>query len=174
MALKGLTKNFSTTPEKEINGMKWQRHSSEVFYKDVLKTFATFTRKYLCPSLFFEETLAQVFFLWILWNFLRTPFFTELFRWFLLKWVKFIYISSEIWLSANPTKWSNTLKQFVGKLPTNCLSVFDHFVGLALKGLRWSDTEQNSVQKWLSTLRISDDTYNCSSKIGLIKINFYL
>ena len=36
---------------------------------------------------------------------------------------------------ANPTKWSNTLKQFVGKLPTNCLSVFGHFVGLALKGL---------------------------------------
>ena len=27
-------------------------------------------------------------------------------------------------LSANPTKWSNTL-----------LSIFDHFVGLALKGL---------------------------------------
>ena len=39
-------------------------------------------------------------------------------------------------LSANITKWSNTLKQFIGKLPTNCLSVFDHFVGLALKGLR--------------------------------------
>ena len=38
-------------------------------------------------------------------------------------------------LSANFTKWSNTLKQFVGKLPTNCLSVYDHFVGLALKGL---------------------------------------
>ena len=38
-------------------------------------------------------------------------------------------------LSANLTKWSNTLKQFVGKLPANCLSVFDHFVGLALKGL---------------------------------------
>ena len=38
-------------------------------------------------------------------------------------------------LSANPTKWSNTLKQFVGKLPTNCLSVFDHFVILALKVL---------------------------------------
>ena len=38
-------------------------------------------------------------------------------------------------LCANFTKWSNTLKQFVGKLPTNCLSVFDHFVRLALKGL---------------------------------------
>ena len=38
-------------------------------------------------------------------------------------------------LSANLTKWSNKLNQFVSKLPTNCLSVFDHFVGLALKGL---------------------------------------
>ena len=38
-------------------------------------------------------------------------------------------------LNANPTKWSNTLKQFVGNLSTNYLSVFDHFVGLACKGL---------------------------------------
>ena len=37
--------------------------------------------------------------------------------------------------SANFAKWSNTPKQFVGNLPMNCLSVFDHFVGLALKGL---------------------------------------
>ena len=40
-------------------------------------------------------------------------------------------------LNANPTKWSNTLKQFVANLLTYCLSVFDHFVGLALKGLRF-------------------------------------
>ena len=40
-------------------------------------------------------------------------------------------------LSASFTKWSITLKQFVDKLPTNCLSVFDHFVGFALKGLTW-------------------------------------
>ena len=33
-------------------------------------------------------------------------------------------------LSANPTKWSNTLKQFVGSV-----SVFDHFARLTLKGL---------------------------------------
>ena len=39
-------------------------------------------------------------------------------------------------LSANPTKWSNTLKQFVGKLATNCLSVFDHSVILTLKVLK--------------------------------------
>ena len=38
-------------------------------------------------------------------------------------------------LSANPEKWSNTLKQIVGNLPTICLSVFDHFMNLALKGL---------------------------------------
>ena len=48
-------------------------------------------------------------------------------------------------LSANPTKLPNTLKQLVGILPTNCLSVFDHFVELALKGLIlnhviWNDT----------------------------------
>ena len=37
-------------------------------------------------------------------------------------------------LNANTTKWSNTLKQFIGNLLTNCLSVFDHLVNLALKG----------------------------------------
>ena len=37
--------------------------------------------------------------------------------------------------SASPTEWSDTLKQFVGSLPTNWLSVFDHSVGLALNGL---------------------------------------
>ena len=48
---------------------------------------------------------------------------------------KYILINS---LNANFTKWSNTRKQFVGKLPTFCLSVFDHFVGFALKGLKLS------------------------------------
>ena len=38
-------------------------------------------------------------------------------------------------LYANPTKWSNTLKQFVRSVAMNRLSVFDHFVGLALKWL---------------------------------------
>ena len=38
-------------------------------------------------------------------------------------------------LNRNPTKWQNTLKQFLGNLPTNCLSMFDHFGALALKGL---------------------------------------
>ena len=33
-----------------------------------------------------------------------------------------------------PHKILNTLKQFIGKLPMNSLSVFDHFVGLTLKG----------------------------------------
>ena len=35
-----------------------------------------------------------------------------------------------------PTKWSNTHKQFVDKLPINCLRVFDHFIGLVLKALK--------------------------------------
>ena len=50
---------------------------------------------------------------------------------------KFEILSDQINpLSDNSTKWPNTLKQFVGNLPTNCLSVFDHFVKLALKGLK--------------------------------------
>ena len=54
-------------------------------------------------------------------------------------------------LSTNFTNWSNTLKQFIGKLPTNCLSVFDHFVGLALKGLRlMSWISEFSFQKFSS------------------------
>ena len=42
-------------------------------------------------------------------------------------------------LSANLKKLPNTFKQFVDNLPTNCLSVFDHFVKLALKELTLKD-----------------------------------
>ena len=54
----------------------------------------------------------------------------------LIYWDSFMGPSQLNSLSANFTKWSNTLKQFVGKLPTNRLNMFDHFVGLALKGLK--------------------------------------
>ena len=47
-----------------------------------------------------------------------------------------IYTQNFNLLSADIRKWSNTLKKSVGKFRTNCLSVFDHFVGLALKGLK--------------------------------------
>ena len=47
----------------------------------------------------------------------------------------------------NPTKWSNTLKQFVGKMPTNCLSVFDHFVRPTFNGL---STTRRAARRWLS------------------------
>ena len=38
--------------------------------------------------------------------------------------------------SANPRKWSNTPKKIPWQQPKNYLRAFDHFVGLALKGLR--------------------------------------
>ena len=41
-------------------------------------------------------------------------------------------------LNASFTKWSNTLKQYFGNFPTNCLNVFDHFVGLVATRLRFS------------------------------------
>ena len=38
-------------------------------------------------------------------------------------------------LNANPMKWSNT-QTISRQKPTNCLSMFDHFVELALKGFK--------------------------------------
>ena len=48
-------------------------------------------------------------------------------------------------LSATPTEWSNTLKQLVGKLSTNCLCVFGHFMKLVLQGLRNFITMQKTI-----------------------------
>ena len=55
-------------------------------------------------------------------------------------WAEEIMEGKLFYLNLNPfganfTKSSNTLRQLVGNLPTNCLSVFDHFVGLVLKRL---------------------------------------
>ena len=47
-------------------------------------------------------------------------------------------------LSAKLTKWPNTRKQFVGNLLTNCLSVFGHFVGLAIKGVKARHEQPNN------------------------------
>ena len=67
------------------------------------------------------------------------------------------YFGAKIWsivpsdidpLRANPTKWPNTLKQFVGNLPTNCLSVFGHFVNFALKGLKVVEYFNNSQKQF--------------------------
>ena len=73
-------------------------------------------------------------------------------------------------LSANPTKWSNTLKQFVVNLPTNCLSVFGHFVGLALKGL-----VRDLLHNYLATERKLVLTFCCHNydptNICLFKVN---
>ena len=51
-------------------------------------------------------------------------------------------------LSVNPTKWSNTL--------TNCLSMFDHFVGFLLKGLNLTSS-QDHCQRF-SSPQTSDTT----------------
>ena len=45
--------------------------------------------------------------------------------------------------------------QFVGNLPTNCLSVFDHFMGLALKGL--NNTEPNEPNCYCGTENLFGD-----------------
>ena len=61
-------------------------------------------------------------------------------------------------LSANPAKWATTLEQSIGccrhtytirrQQPTNCLSVFDHFMGLVLKGLTIKELHEEADRKY--------------------------
>ena len=62
-------------------------------------------------------------------------------------------------LSANPTKWSNTLKQSVGNLPTNCLSVFYHFMNLAFKGLKYVWPFFNIMHERVNSFRSNVSIY---------------
>ena len=77
-------------------------------------------------------------------------------------------------VSTNPTKWSNTLKQFIGKLATNWMSVFDHFAGLALKGLTKLASTPNNCLKSVRirsfcnpySVRMQENTNQKKSKYG--------
>ena len=61
-------------------------------------------------------------------------------------------------LNANPTKYPNTPKQFVGNLSMNCLNVFDHSVNLAFKGLRIAENSQEKTCAFLTKLQAT--TFN--------------
>ena len=71
-------------------------------------------------------------------------------------------------LCLNPTKWSSTLKQFVGKLPTSCLSVFDHFVGLALKELNGLGIFHMSGNNTFKTSDFADPHFSFWSSKGAL------
>ena len=68
-------------------------------------------------------------------------------------------------LSTNSKKWSNTLKQFVSNFSTNCLSVFDHFVKLALKG----SNNRIIYIFWFSNCDHTD-SFHISSLLKIIQI----
>ena len=81
-------------------------------------------------------------------------------------------------LSAKLTKRPNKLKQFVGNLPTNCLSVFGHFVGLALKGLIHLNPRNIRNEIWRRSIREGGNKaatrrWYCS-RISNRNITFYI
>ena len=78
-------------------------------------------------------------------------------------------------LSTNPPKWSNTLKQVVGKLPTNCLSVFDNFVELALKGLTscLCQTSYSKVYAFYCSFSLVDVSPFLLVNVGIQRIYIY-
>ena len=105
------TEHLWTTASVSISFSLWKWDMEiHAFLKTILVFLLKLKEHY--RTAFFESSLSDV------WSKLITSFF--------------LLINP---LSGNPTKWSNTLKQFVGNLLANCLSVFDHFVVLALKGL---------------------------------------
>ena len=63
-------------------------------------------------------------------------------------------------LSASPTKWSNTIKQFVGKLPINCLSVWPFcgfvswWVYSCKKGRPWSNIQSSKLKSFTAGPRL--------------------
>ena len=66
-------------------------------------------------------------------------------------------------LSVHSTKWSSILS-ICRLLPTNCLSVFDHFVGLALKELISSFFYQNDYNPFHSSTSLSVNADSLFSK----------
>ena len=54
-------------------------------------------------------------------------------------------------LSASPTKWVIHIQAIHQQKSTNCLSVFDHFVGLALKFLNSGKSNINNVSLRIRT-----------------------
>ena len=84
-------------------------------------------------------------------------------------WINFLRSRFKPWtcfnpLSANPTKCSNALKQFVSNLPTNCLNVSDHFVGLVLTWLKkeWQliSLSKNRCFRGIYKVNVIRKTYN--------------
>ena len=57
------------------------------------------------------------------------------------------------------------VKQSVGILPSNCLSVFDHFVGLPLKGLNSILLFTHEQSYWISHGRLWKRTQHRWSKL---------
>ena len=82
-------------------------------------------------------------------------------------------------LSTKFIKWSNTLKQIVGNLPTICLSVFDHFSGLAFKGLGktkkayYENLDEKKVSDnklfWKTVKSSLSEKFNARERISLSK-----
>ena len=80
--------------------------------------------------------------------------------------MKINYLNRSQAPSANPTKWSNTLKQFVGNFRWIFLSVFDHFVGLVLNRLNlFTLTILTSISNRITVPQTTNFAINVSENV---------
>ena len=122
------------------NSIKSNRKCPNMKNQNVLESSHTWTKVaiWYYVSLYQSCMVSNIQYPWVAFSSssrFSQSFVMSMFSLFINYQITFQTISTIKPLSAKPTKWSYTLKQFVGKFPTNCLSLFDHFVGLALKGL---------------------------------------
>ena len=144
---KGVLKNFAKFKGKHLC---WCLFLMKAWRPATLLKIESTTGVYLWnlqnfqKHLFWRVSLNDCLCLWGLTKLLEKTilqYSPTLAGWFLVigtlrsKWLNALSLLQVNPLSTNPRKWSNTLKQFVGNLLTNCFSLFDHFVGLALKRL---------------------------------------
>ena len=119
----------------------FRRGRHRCFAKLIFLKICKVHRKHLCRSLFYVMLQAQMFSGEFYLNFKNT-FFTEHLQATVSKsWKRYLRQTQKAPTPQNGQTHSNNSTvakhtQTIRLLPTNCLIVFDHFVGLALEGFR--------------------------------------
>ena len=155
---------------RSCNAMTRSSHSETVFKMGVLKNFAISIGKHLHWSFFFKKRLHHSCFpvnIHILaaseWSQAKCS----------IKTFSTVLINP---LSSNPTKKVNHTQTTRRLLQTNCLCVFDHFVGLTFEGLNTYHqcTTKWTKQFWLITLPTSIRLLSSGKGILLPYVNICL
>ena len=172
--------------QKLSNLFRGSRHPEVFSKKDVLKTFAKFTGKHLCQSLFFNKvaTATATLLKKRLWHrcfsvnfvkFLRTLFLTEHLRWLLLRigkkrvkhfyitFLRVLFLDIFLFLSYTSFFWISKIHKATFKVLFNYFLLFVCFLGGRIY------LEKN-VFNFAVTMRCANNAQNVNNKFPLLVI----